>query len=1410
MRTSRNPRRRLRFGRLAVVAGVVLTGGGAVYALHTLQVKRNVGSLLGRAELAAGQKDHAAAAGFYRNYLKARPSDAVALSSYAETLEELAKAKPAVAIDLIQVYERLTTLEPGRAAERKRLVELYLLTQAVPNARTHLGRLFAAGPDDPALHELAAACDEREQKFADAVDHLRKVVAAGTAGPDVTTRLAALIRTEVGGAESVGEADRLVDALVTSRPNDPTAWLARSGYRRRFGNPAGARQDVEHVYNNLPGGADDPDVLATLADLLLEADDLPAAEKLLAKSAGGANPTTRTRITLADLQVRLGRLDAARQTLRDAAEKATRVDVYLLEVADRLIDLGEPGAAEKLTGRFAPLTDLGPVPDYLRGRLRLAAGDWPAAVPLLTAAADGLDRLTNQRFRAHLGLADAAGLANDTQGRLAAFEAAVRVNPASAVARLGRAECLAKLGRRQEAEEAFKELAAKEPAARAAVASLRLAEQLARPAADRAWEPVDVACGADPLPAEVAVVKARSLAARGRAADAVRLLDEATGRSAFPDAVVELASLKSAAGDRDGAFAVLDRAAQREVGDRPAFRLARARLLASGSPPDWEAVAALGRPSSVGQMTSADRFDLLAGLAEVYRTAGKPAEATDCWRRAAAERPNDLVSRAALYNLALSTDDASLQAELLADFERIEGKDGPVRTTAEAAKAVPALEPADAAGIARWRDKLTAARGERAGWGLVHHLLGRLEQLSGNGDAAAEAYRRAFDLGDRSDALVRGLYTVLLGRQRYAEAFELLGRLARERPLADDLAKELLRLQVAFGDDPARAAAWAKSAAAAGSTNDQDHLLRADALLAAGQPAAAVEPLKKAVSLNPANAVAWVALTRLSLALGKEVEANAVAAEAVRKLEGVSGPPGVRAAALTAAGICLELTGDAARAEAAYRNATAADPADVTARQAVVRLLTRTDRAADADGYLRGLTADAPPAVRRWARRELAFAGLDRPDWYGRLGAALALVEQNLTEGGGLPEDVRAKAIILGADPVRVSEAVRLLAAATGSAPPAVDHSYHLARLHLRQNRPDQAEATLKATLRTTPVPPPELLALMVKAQVQTGSVAAARETVERLKQLDPKGQATGVAEARVLAAEDKKPAAAARLTAAAGTAELIAVTAFAGPLLEEMGCPAEAEAVYRRATDPTAPLKLAGFLLRQKRPEDAVRALLPGDSRTPVGPAARLLAGAVRSKPPALLPEGERPNWETVVREVTHWVAAKSDAAPDDPHLLAARATLEPVVGRPERVVPAFERALAAAPDDPTAKANLAFARAVYNRDGSDATLALVQAAVERAGPSPALLDTRGVVHLAAGRAEPAIRDLSTALGLERKPAFAFHLARAYDLLAAGQSEYARRRDDLLADATRRGLTKAALDPSEWAEFDRLTGPPK
>jgi tetratricopeptide (TPR) repeat protein len=1389
---------------LVVVAAVV---GGGIYWLHGKQVNRQAGDVLARAEAAAAKGDTAAAVGLFQNYLKLRPRDLDAYAKYAAALEAKFQTDPATVYDLIKVCERIIQLDPARRDERRKLARWYVATEGYPNARANLAPLLAeqTADADPDLQELAALSQAGDQKWAEAADHYRKALATGKAPASTHLAFAVMLREKFHSAAADREADAVMNQLIDARRTDPKARLARADYHRRFGDMKQARADVEFAFRNLPGAAEDPDILFRLAELAAGDNDLPTAKQALAKAAELTDGSTRARLTLAEVQARLGETETALKTLRTAAEKATTADLWLVEVADRMIDLNDPSSATKLVERLAAAPGLQAPAEYLNGRLKLTAGDWPAAVPLLRKAVNGLDKLPHLWAKTQLVLAECFRLADDPDQQLRAFDEAIRADPAAAAAHVGRAEVLARMGRHKEAVEAVRRANPLTPAARGLYCRLVLADQLSRPARERNWAALDEAAGAEPQPAEVVIVRARGLMARGQVGQANELLTTAAARTGSPELWAELAVVRSVADIRSG-FAVLDDA-EKKIGDRVEFRLGRARLLLTGPKPDVPAAVGLGVATRIGSFPADARHRLLFGLGDLLARAGQHPEAIDCLQRAAAEKPTDLTVRLRLFDLAVATNDTALQDAVLADIGRIEGTDGPVRVVADASRAIPGLKPGDKDKAAEWRGKLTAAGERRGSWGAIPMLLGRLDELAGDADAAATHYRRAFDLGQRGEPLLRGLYGLLLNKAQYSDALEVLDRAAREAGLPADLTAELIRLKAAFGDEIERTVGWAKSPQVAGAGDYRVQLLRGEVLSANGQLADARSAFERAVSVNPTGSAGWTGLVRVLAAAGKLPEAQAATEQAAAALGKVAAPPAEKAAAVAAVGLCRELVGDLPRAEAAYREAITAAPADDFAHHRLVRLLTGTGRADAAVAHLEALIkSDISPALRRWARRAEAGAILDRPDWYDNLSAALDLIELNVREANGLPEDVRAKAVVVGADPFRLAEAIKLLTESAQTAPLTADQNYHLARLYLRQGRADAAEKALQAATAAVAVADPAHLALLAKTQFTRGDREAARRTVNALQTFAPNSLAAATEQARLLAADGRPADGAKRLATAVTGLDPVRQATVLAPLLEEVGCVKEAEEAYRRLTEsgpPPAPHRqLVAFLLRTNRPGEAIAVIRQREAGTPAGVTARLLAAAARAIPP-----GDRALGSKAVEEIDAWVRAAVAKAPADPNLLTAKAMMEAVAGRWDAVVPAFRAAADAAPDDDSAQANLAFVLAVYDKNGSDANLSRIDQVIRRKGPVPSYLDTRAVVHLAGERYDAAVRDLTAAIGIEPKPVYHFHLAQVYDRRAKETPEVARQRDEALAEAGRRGLTKAMLDPKEWAEYDRLMG---
>ena len=111
----------------------------------------------------------------------------------------------------------------------------------------------------------------------------------------------------------------------------------------------------------------------------------------------------------------------------------------------------------------------------------------------------------------------------------------------------------------------------------------------------------------------------------------------------------------------------------------------------------------------------------------------------------------------------------------------------------------------------------------------------------------------------------------------------------------------------------------------------------------------------------------------------------------------------------------------------------------------------------------------------------------------------------------------------------------------------------------------------------------------------------------------------------------------------------------------------------------------------------------------------------------------------------------------------------------------------------------NLAWLAARGFGNTADA-LALLDRAIEVAGPRPELRDTRATVYLADGRWEDAVRELETAIRESPSPTKYFHLARARLTgrdVAAAQAAF--------REATSRGLKKDTLHPTEQLDYDKL-----
>jgi len=112
--------------------------------------------------------------------------------------------------------------------------------------------------------------------------------------------------------------------------------------------------------------------------------------------------------------------------------------------------------------------------------------------------------------------------------------------------------------------------------------------------------------------------------------------------------------------------------------------------------------------------------------------------------------------------------------------------------------------------------------------------------------------------------------------------------------------------------------------------------------------------------------------------------------------------------------------------------------------------------------------------------------------------------------------------------------------------------------------------------------------------------------------------------------------------------------------------------------------------------------------------------------------------------------------------------------------------------PRDVLSLNNLAWLLATKGRDAAEA-LGHVQKAIDIAGPSVGLLDTRAMVYLTQGQADRAVKELEEVAAEDPSPTSFFHLAQAYR--AANNKTAAR---DNWRRALDGGLKEKDLHPFE------------
>jgi tetratricopeptide (TPR) repeat protein len=1422
-RSSAQPARILKKKRLVlalgVTAGLLLMGAGA----YAIQLTRQAPNLQALARKAQGEQQYATAIRLYEQYLEYRPKDADGHSELAEACEEYARelitTHPRNAVKTWEQaatgYENALGIDPTRHDIRRKLGRLYLGLQKYAHAQKHIRQLLGDPQlrDDPELWVYMSACEVKSPSIA--ADHLRTALKTGKADVETYLRLAYLLRREVNTPSANAEADGVMRRLVTQdRRDDLKARLARAKYFTDTDRRAEAQDDLKFAYEKIPGGKENLAVVLAYADAVAGR-NLNEAREILRKALATHPDDAALALGLAEVETRAGRRTEAIRLLTELTGKLPDADPNLIDATDRLLDLGDAATAERTVDRISAVSALRPLTGYLTGRAKLLRGDWPSAVPLLTQAIPTIPTTPNLPrgpallLKIHLCLATCYGLANDPARQAEAYKRAIEHDRSSIVAQLGLAEALAKMNRSDEAHRTLATLAPNSPIARVATAKLRLREAARQSSSqssrlDAFWTEVG---RSGPYAPEIVPLVATALVMQGEAERAEKLLDQAVREKPVIQTYISLAGLKGVKGPTAALAILAD--AEKAIGPNVELQFARATILARDPATSAQAIADLAKVPSLDPQ---DRFKLHAGLGELLLTKGKGAEGVPLLRTAAREQKYDLSTRLMLFDWALATSDTALRDEMLSEIRSIDGANGAITTVAEVTRDLRPGQNPTAVQIRDLTERLQAVRRTRDYWGRIPYLLGILARADGRTDHALELFQEAISKGERSESLVRDTVRLLMQRSSYQQAMELLSNLRATADLPPELDRQYRLIESVMATaTPNHSATWVGSKELVASKNPHDQLLRGLVLAQLKKLDEAQKAFDLAQSLAPNAPEVYVTRIRGLLAAGIPPGDLRPVIESARTNLSKVVSPSVGSLAL---GQMYEIIGDRRLASDEYRKARTAAPNDLEVIRHQYELLTRANDATAATALLDDLIRNGKSDAVRWARRTRAFLTADSPQPHKTLSEAIKLIDANLADAKSL-DDVRAKAFLQARDPFQRRQALQDLQDSLSRGPLSPDQGYRYALLLQQSGDTAGAEQILQRITSIGLLANPVHLSTLSQIQLDRNDLSAARSTLDRIKQLIPGQPLAVLSEAKIVAktGQDEDLARAAKMVLALLVTEPPAVrTRILGRELEKLGCFKQAEEWYTKyrteATDrATGHVPLVEYYIRRGRADDAIRLALEYSKSAPECPAAttcRLLASAARTQPESGVPDIQRVAWRTTLDQVEEFLVQSSKRDPKNVHILLAQAELADARGKYPEAIELFKKALDADPKElrPRILNNLAALRAMYERDGREPILRLIEEAIQELGPEPYLLDTRAVVHLAAEDYAKAAADLEAANMISPSAAYYFHLA-----LCHGQKSAAAERDRALTRAKKLGLKKESLHPLEWSDYERLVG---
>jgi tetratricopeptide (TPR) repeat protein len=1369
--------RRINWKFAAILLLVVVVTSLGAWGLYVFQSGRIAQSLLDQA-----RKDHdegrvEAANKLASQYLQFRPTDVAVMVELADWMRAGAASRKQFAA-VIQLYEKALRLQSGNDDIRRKAVDAYFALGQYGEALDHVERLLQTQPNDAALLTQAGRCLFATGKFEASADYFRRAIRADARYVGAYVYAAGLQQSQFKNLKIAGE---LLDQAVAANPESPEARAALGGHLRRQRKFDDAARCVKDGLDRQP---DNALLLLTASEIASAAGDFRQSRALLDRGCSAHPKDTRFVCALAWQLLYDGRADLAAEKLR--AAKATNpndIDVLTL-LADVLAQDGQIGpletALKELQALKATPDKIAPRVQYVEARLQMCRGRYGAAVQKLNNLRLVAIRMPSLNRQVNALLAECCCELGDSAGELDAIQRLLESDPNAGAMRLEYARALARAKKHDDAlREFLAVLPRSEVSSRLVAVTARTVIAQARSDA-AAWANLERAIEKltfDDANANPTIARAELDRFRNRPdvalAQIVKNLAKLPRNATLHAERAALFELKFGP---DQALLALTEGEQL-AGEQADLRLTRARLLAERV--DRSQAALLTALSqNVEQFTSEDRSAILREIIAGCRLIDDPAAIQQMLRRWAQVCPDNFASREALYAMAIRGRDIVRREALRQEIEALEGKDGPCLHRLEAERLV-GIGSAD--NLKQAEAHLTKCAEQRPADPVIAFVRGRIAEISSHGDTARELYGRAFDRG----FLDRPIEELLLAVRGAAgnQPTTVLSECIAARITAETRTSVVVSALPLF-DTAARVRLAERLVAQcpADHAMQQAELGRLFARMGLSDQSEAA--FRRAASAAPQGRDGW-----LSLLADRKNDPARFAATVAEVRQSLS--PFDSALLI---GRAFETVGKFDDARAEYQKAAVIQTNDPRPLRSLAALAILTGRSADAYQALEALSklnqATYPEDVR-WARRTLALQLAIAPS-LANFQRAMGLLDQNKVGESWIPDDLRARALVLatqksrpmgdGSKTARQEAIANLESLLQRNSVRNADDLLLLAKLLRAENDSDNYQRVLDR-LRVECRGHYGAVVYLAREALRDSDTATCEKWLPVLKQLGPNQFDTLAVEFYCRAIVGEFGAAQRLFTdyvAAASTpSERVVRSSRVAYFLFDLlrTCPMADRASLAsdlrnfaiqqfsttRSGDPEALQRRVTLLAQNNQVAVALELLQNGRATFPADVIASAQMEVLRN---GTATESQRQATERFLME-------QCQKNPASVGLRISLADFYQFVGNNDRAITLYRQILAAEPNNVAALNNLAWTLAADHSKTGEA-LTLVQRAIDLIGPLDDLLDTRARIRFQAGDVPAAVRDLAEAVNEAPTATRMSDLAAMYR--KAGQPEMADR----------------------------------